>query len=159
MSTRTFNKVSPAIWRPGRFLSLPTTEAKLLYLYYLTCEHNNSAGCYRLPDGYACSDLGWSVEDYARERQHLVDAELIDFDPECSVIYLERWFKHNPPMNSKHKTGTMRIIEAIDSDRIREKVEKDFMEATGGREAVNVHSIEPQSDNRLTSTAYFGGGR
>lgn len=157
-SSRTFSKVSPALWRPGRFLSLPTSDTKLLYVYFLTCEHMNSAGCFRLPDGYACADLGWSAETYHAERDRLVEAGLIDFDSDCSVVYVERWFKHNPPMNSKHAAGTRRIIEGIESDRIREKVEADF---TATQEpAATVHPFDtPSTHSRLTGTNFMRGGR
>lgn len=161
MSTaRTFSKVSPAIWRPGRFLDLSTTEAKLLYVYFLTCEHNNSAGCYRIPDGYACADLGWSVETYHAERQRLVEAGLVDFDPECSVVFIERWFKHNVPATANHKTGTRRIVENIESDRLREKAEAEFLAVTEGTADENylANPLDKPSD-RLTSTRFMNGHR
>lgn len=154
-SSRTFSKVSPAIWRPGRFLVLPTTEAKLLYLYFVTCEHMNSAGSYRLPDGYACADLGWSIEEYRAERQRLVEGGMIAFDANTSEIYVERWFKHNVPATAKHKTGTMRLISAIESDVLREKAEADFAEATASMNPLDT----PMENNRLTSSRYFNGDR
>lgn len=156
MSARTFSKVSPAIWRPGRFLSLPTTESKLLYVYFLTCEHQNSAGCFRLPDGYACADLGWEAKQYQAERNRLVEVDLIAFDAATSEIYVERWFKHNLPANPKHKAGTRRLIEAIESDTIREKVEADFIEATEAPTA-NANPLDTPFDHgsRLINTGYM----
>ena len=125
MSNREFSKISPAVWRSGRFGALDT-EAKMLHLYYLSCEHQNSGGCFRLPDGYACSDLGWDVDKYRSCRDRVVNAGLISFDPATFEIYVHRWFKHNPPMNDKHAIGTRRVIDAIESDTIRELVEADF---------------------------------
>ena len=133
MSKREFSKVSPAVWRSGRFAGLGCSTAQVLYLYFLTCEHQNSAGCFRLPDGYACSDLGWDMQDYIDARDRLVAAGLICFDASTAEIYVERWFKHNPPTNEKHAIGTRRLIEAIESDAIREQVEADFQSADEAR--------------------------
>ena len=47
MSKREFSKVSPAVWRSGKFTGLECSTAQVLYLYFLTCEHQNSAGCFR----------------------------------------------------------------------------------------------------------------
>lgn len=134
MSKREFSKVSPAVWRSGKFASLKSSAAQVLHLYLLTCEHQNSAGCFRLPDGYACSDLGWTAQDYADARDGLVAAGLIRFDATTAEIYVERWFKHNPPTNEKHAAGTRRLIEAIESDGIREQVEADFLSADEARQ-------------------------
>jgi hypothetical protein len=101
MSKREFSKVSPALWRSGRFTGLECSTAQVLYLYFLSCEHQNSAGCFRLPDGYACSDLGWSLETYQSARDKLITAELITVDLVTAEIYVDRWLKHNPPMNEK----------------------------------------------------------
>ena len=56
MSKR-FTKVHPAIWRSQRFMGLASNDAKLLHLYFLTSEHQNSAGAYVIPDGYVAADL------------------------------------------------------------------------------------------------------
>ncbi|WP_378947797.1 hypothetical protein [Mesorhizobium sp. ANAO-SY3R2] len=133
MSKREFSKVSPAVWRSGRFTGLECSTAQVLYLYFLTCEHQNSAGCFRLPDGYACSDLGWDTSKYVDARSKLVKAELITFDVSTAEIYVDRWFRHNPPMNDKHATGTRRIIEGIESGDVREKVEAEFQAADDAR--------------------------
>jgi hypothetical protein len=159
MSSRLFSKISPAIWRPGRFTALPTVKAKLLHLYFLTCEHQTSAGCFRLPDGYACADLGWTVEEYRAERQKLIDAGLIAFDASTSEIYVERWFKHNVPATEKHKQGARRLIEAIESDEIHEKAEADFAAVAGAQISMNPLDPPRQPDTRLTGTAYMRRGQ
>lgn len=133
MSKREFTKVSPNVWRSNRFRKLPTSDAQLLYLYFLTCEHQNSAGCFRIPDGYACADLGWEESRYLGARTQLVDGDMVSFDPEGEVIYIHRWFKHSPPMNDKHAQGTMRLIFEIESDTLRDKVEEEFQEADDQR--------------------------
>lgn len=115
---REFSKVSPALWQSDRFNGLPSDDGRYLYVYLLTNEHQTSAGCYRLPDGYACSDLRWPRDRYATARTQLVAADLIKFDASAQVIMVTRWFKHNPPMNEDHHTGIVRILERLPSETI-----------------------------------------
>lgn len=115
---REYSKVSPVLWQSHRFNSLPSDEGRYLYLYLLTNEHQNSAGCYRLRDGTACDDLQWTKERYSKARSLLMAADLIQYDPGGSVIMITRWFKHNPPMNEDHYLGIVRILERLPSEVI-----------------------------------------
>jgi hypothetical protein len=87
---REFSKISPALWQSERFNSLPSDDGRYLYLYLLTNEHQNSAGCYRLLDLYACSDLRWSIERYSKARSELVDGGLVRFDAKGPVVMIVR---------------------------------------------------------------------
>jgi len=118
---RDFNKVSPTLWQSARFQGLPSDDGRFLFLYLLTCPHNNSAGCFWLPDGYACHDLGWEQNRYDAALQSLVAADMVDHDSENQVVLIERWFRHNPPMNKSHYKGILRQLEKVPSDRLREK--------------------------------------
>ncbi len=116
---RDFSKISPAVWQSSRFNSLPSDDGRYLYLYLLTNRHQNSAGCYRLPDGYACTDLLWRPDRYVAARQALQKADMIRFDAETIEVMITRWFKHNPPMNQSHYDGTERILERLESPRLQ----------------------------------------
>ena len=159
MSARKFSMISPAIWRPGRFLALGDPNAQVLYLYFLTCEHQNSAGCFRLPDGYACADLGWQLPQYVEVRQKLVAGEMIAFDAETSTIYVERWFQHCAAMSDKHAVGIRKTISAIESDVIREKVEADFEASETQRRGIQNPLDTPFSNgsSRLINSSYLSG--
>ena len=113
---RDFNKVSPTLWQSSRFVDLPSDDGRFLYLYLLTCHHQNSAGCFWLPDGYACNDIRWEAKRYVSARQSLLDADLIRYDDANHVVLIERWFKHNPPMNEKHRKGIASQIEKLESE-------------------------------------------
>ena len=115
---REFSKISPAVWHSTRFNSLPSDDGRYLYLYLLTNSHQNSAGCYRLPDGYACADLNWTLKRYGDARGQLIKAELICFDPAHSVVLITRWFKHNPPTSEDHVTGIERLLERLPSEEL-----------------------------------------
>lgn len=117
---RDFSKISPALWQSKRFNSLPSDDGRYLYLYLMTNSHQTSAGCYRLPDGYATDDLCWERSRYAQAKQELADAELILFDDAESVVMITRWFKHNPPMSGSHFIGIERTLERLPSQMIRQ---------------------------------------
>src|SRR5690606_26048657 len=67
---------------------------------------------------------GCSLEEYQSARAECAAAGMIDFDG--ATVFVERWFRHNPPMNDNHAKGTKRFIAEIESDRLREKVEAEF---------------------------------
>jgi hypothetical protein len=152
MSKREFTKVSPNLWRSKRFMAQSATS-QVLYLYLLTCEHQNSTGCFRLPDGYACADLHWSMTEYQAARDSLVAADLVSFDDATSLIYVRRWFKHSPPMNEKHAIGTVKMITEIEADGIREIVEIEFAEANG------IRGRKPSTENPTIPSRISGGRR
>lgn len=126
---RDFSKISPALWQSQRFNTLPSDDGRYLYLFFLTCQHQNSAGCYRISDGYACDDLQWPKERYLNARSLLIAADLIAFDNDCLVVMLCRWFKHNPPMNEKHLIGIERILEKLPSITIQSAAQGALNEA------------------------------
>jgi hypothetical protein len=123
---RDYSKISPSVWHSQRFNNLPSDDGRYLYLYLLTSSHQTSAGCFQLPDGYACSDLRWTLERYKAALEQLVDADLIHLDAETSVVMITRWFKHNPPMSDSHLLGIERVLERIPSVSICEVAQEDL---------------------------------
>ncbi len=162
---REFSKITPAMWRDKRFRSLPSSDAKLAFMFLIASEHQNSAGAYRLPTLYACNDLGWDVERFTTARDEVLASGLVAFDSETEEYFCLGWFKANPAMGPKHATGVMRRIFEIESDQIREAAEAEFSasqeEKTAAKEALSgsVHSLDDYSGSRLTRTRFLQGGR
>jgi hypothetical protein len=159
MSGREWSKISPALWRSPRFIGLQGSDERLLLVYYMTSDHMNSSGCYRLPDGYAIADLGWTMERYRAARPPLIEADLISFDPRTEEVFVHRWFKHNPPTNAKHAKGARRLINKIDSDDLREKAEAEFCETDWGGQSEQVVNSELSNHSRLANTRLASVGR
>ena len=145
---RHFNKVSPTLWQSRRFQGLPSDDGRLLFLYFLTCPHNNSAGCFFLPDGYACHDLGWEKDCYEEALESLIDAEMVDYDSENQVVLIEQWFRHNPPMNPSHHGGIIGQLERVPSDRLSEKA-LDELEASKNGIGERKRDGGPQPPDKL----------
>lgn len=133
-SARDFSKVAPVVWWSRKFRGL-SDRGKIGYLYILSNGHVTSAGCYELPDGYACADLEWSLDEWEGIRGELIAAGMVDHDPANNVVFVEQWYRFNGPMNDKHAKGTLRFLEAVESERLREKAIAQFREADAERMA------------------------
>jgi hypothetical protein len=166
MSERDFNMVSPAIWQSDKFAGLPTDRAKLLHFYLITNSHQNSSGGYRLPVGYAASDMRVSPQAIEEDLSALVDAGLILHDVATKEIYVLGWYQHCPPANERHAKGAKKRIEKIASDAIRETMEADFAATTWGAKVCQTAEVHPfdaanslgQRADRLMSTSFMRGG-
>jgi hypothetical protein len=134
MAKRQFSKVSPAIWASRRFRSV-SVPARTFLIYLMTNEHIDSSGCYRLPLAYAAHDFDVEPDQVGELLGELVKADLISRDEEADWVFIKRWFKHNPPINDSHATGTRKIISQIESDPLREETETAFNEAVEAIEA------------------------
>jgi hypothetical protein len=125
---REFTKLSPTIWTSKVFQAL-TVRERNQFLYLLAGPNQTSAGCCRVPESYACGDLGCKPIDYRNINVRLQDVQLIEFDTETSEVLITGWFKDNPPMNDKHRKGTQKEIDRIQSDQLRSASQAAFDEA------------------------------
>jgi hypothetical protein len=126
---RDFTKLTPTIFDDKRFLSLVTEpiSPQVVFFYLMGGKHQNSAGCYKLPDLYAASDLHCSVDGYVAARRALVEAGLILYDEETNELYIVGWFASNGSLtNWKHAAGTERLIYQIESQTIADAAYQDF---------------------------------
>ena len=153
---RDFSKVSPLLYRSHRYRSLGD-DAKLLFHYLLTSEHQNSAGAYRLPTGYALVDMDWDAERYEPAMQELVQVDMIARDMATDEVRICRWFKHNPPMNPSHRKGIASLLTKLESNELREQAIAELQQVemekfTGpGKQPSGFHNGD------LTKTRFFSG--
>ncbi len=155
--TKGFTKVyGEALWGSKRFLAA-SDKAKLAYVYFLSNTHSNSIGAYRIPDGYALVDLGWTRDEYVAARTELEAVELIYFDDDTSVVYVANWFRHSPPQNEKHAQGCQRMILELESDLIADLVQRDFDVANNARLAARNPLDDPKVSTALMHSRLMGG--
>lgn len=109
---RDYSKVSQSLWRSRRFRPL-TRDLKLLYVYLLTCPHQNSIGCFILPAAYIEADMDLSKKTRARQVSDLCDTGLIRvYEPE-NIVQIDKFLVHNPPCNKGHADGAAKIALSL----------------------------------------------
>jgi hypothetical protein len=155
---RDFSKVSVSLWQSDRFTNLPTDDARMLFLYMLTTPHGNSAGCFRLADGYAQADLRWTAERYCAARLALVDSGMIEYDAATSVVLIAKWFDHNPIMNMKHRQGVEAILRKIPCQHLRDRRAEEI-QALAEKAQAEREEANPLPNNRLNTAHLNGKGR
>ena len=143
MSNRLFTMVPGTIWSDQKFKNLPTDLDRYLFIYILTSGHQNLAGTYGLPDGYAATDLGWTVEEYQQRREHLVVAGFIKFDSTTSEVMVVDWFQWNPASGLRVTPGIRRVVSNIKSTHVRAALEQALNDA---------QAPHPQSDDPTAVT-------
>ena len=116
---RDWSKISPSIWRNNNFHSLEDDRYRYFYLYIFTNQHQNCAGAYRLPLGYAAEDLNWQKVTVEDGLQVLARAGLIVWSQATDELYLRGWFVENPAVSANHQKGVKKILNKILDDHIR----------------------------------------
>jgi hypothetical protein len=146
---REFNKVSPTIWQDADFQKLPFRE-RYTFLYLRTCQHQSSAGCFMLPEGYALVDLGgWDAKTYRESIKAVETAGLITTDPETSEVLINGWFDDNGPMNNNHRISIQRNIDAIKSPTLK-KIAQDRLDAFWTASEIERGKNPPRSGKAVT---------
>jgi hypothetical protein len=144
--SREFSKISPKVWRSKRFRALPSDDARMFLVFAMTCEHQTSAGCFRMPDAYGAADLAWPIERMKTARSEVIDAGLLAFDKATDEYFVPGWFAHNKPMNASHQKAIIRYISDLESDAVREVAEAEL------QPALIPSTVESICGTRLTTT-------
>lgn len=104
-----YTKIESIIWRDAKFQKL-TVEARLAFIYLLTCPHRNILGLYVLPEDYAASDLGWTQAKFRAAVSSLEQACMVSRTNE--FVLLVNYLKHNAPENPNSiKAGIDKLRE------------------------------------------------
>lgn len=114
---RTFSKVLNSLWTSSKkWAALDgSDQSRLLYLYLLTCPHNNSIGCFILKRGYIMADLGWSDSAIDRAIEDLCKVSLISYESREHVFKINGFLDKSPITNIKHAIGAVKLaLELLD---------------------------------------------
>lgn len=109
---REYGQIQSSFWADPEVQAL-SGEARLLACYLLTGPHSNGLGCYRLPNGYAQTDLGWSVETILKGFDELLS---IGFAYRCErtfYVLIPNFLRWNPIANPKVAMARMKELEAV----------------------------------------------
>jgi len=84
----TFRKFDTCTWTDPWFEKLSPAE-KLAFIYFWTNDHCNSAGIYEISESRIRFEIGHGVETVVPALK-----PKIEWFPECSVVWIKNFFKH-----------------------------------------------------------------
>src|SRR5215469_7860711 len=124
-----FTMVRRSIWGSARFRSLPGSDAKLLYFYFLTCPHQTGTGCFVHNEAYALADLNkaglnWTPDYYVNRKAEVEASGLVLSDHDTGEILIDRWWGGAGPNNQKWFDGARVQCGAIESPTLRQAAQE-----------------------------------
>ncbi len=158
-----YTGIYDTFWTDKKVESL-SDDAKLLFLYLITCPHRNIIGFYRLPKKYIAADLDWSVERVSKGLGMLCEAGLIGYDETVSIVLIRKFLRHNPINNpNQEKAAESKISELEDNSLFGEflaflntlaKPLKTLEETVSKRLPEGFRNKEPEPEERIKNQKY-----
>lgn len=109
---RDYGKIHTGFWASETILGLDS-DSRLLAIYLMTSQHTTMLGAFRLPDAYACEDLGWVPERFQNGLKTLVDAGFVKYDPTTKVVWIIKFTKWNKPDNPNQQKSIAKLAQAL----------------------------------------------
>lgn len=107
-----YQPILTSIWTDEKFTKFNDVQ-KVLWMYLLTCPHSNMLGLYRLPVGYAVSDLHWSSERFQERFGELLQEQFLEWDEEGQIVLIKNHLKHRPLENQNQVKAAIKVLDTI----------------------------------------------
>jgi len=105
--------INDQIWRSNR-LSGCTVEDRYALFYFLTSPFSNVIGAYEIVIRVAASEMGWDPDSQLMPvMRRLIDAGILDFDPQANYIWIKDWWDHNSAKMAVATTLRKKTLEQI----------------------------------------------
>ncbi|HZF98277.1 MAG TPA: hypothetical protein VEY92_08555 [Pseudoxanthomonas sp.] len=88
-------------------------DCRLLAAYLLTSPHTNMIGAFRLPDAYACDDLGWDAKRLRNCFETLSQAGFIKYSESAKWVWVIKFLHFNKPANPNMVKAAIKLAEGI----------------------------------------------
>lgn len=87
---REYSKIGPQFWngRTGKALKREGSEAVIVALYLMTCQHANMLGLYFLSLAYVAHDTGLGLEGASKGLEGACKAGFCKYDAEAEVVWV-----------------------------------------------------------------------
>jgi len=131
---RDYGKVYTSFWSSATIRGL-SDDGRILALYLMTSPHTTIIGAFRLPDGYVCEDLQWSIERVSVTLTELFDNGFANRCETTKWVWIRKHLDWNPPENPNQRKSCAKVSQQI-PDECGWKLE--FMRVCG-----EVIGIEP----------------
>lgn len=109
---RDYGKVHSSFWSSSTIRAM-SDDGRMLALYLMTSNHTTIAGCFRLPDGYACEDLGWTS---ARVKKGFEELFANGFSNRCETtkwVWICKHLQWNQPENPNQRKAAVKLALQI----------------------------------------------
>lgn len=114
-----YSKVYKKIWFSPTFCNL-SDDAKMLFLYLLTCPWNNQIGLFVLKLGYALADLKWDEKRFRKAMKELQETVvwggkkgLVKWDEKTGLLWIRNFLEHNPLYNPNQVKAAIKKLEEL----------------------------------------------
>lgn len=88
-------------------------DARLLAAYLLTSPHTTMIGAFRLPDAYACDDLGWDAKQLRNGFQTLSDVGFIKYCATTKWVWVIKFLQWNKPANPNIVKAAVKMASSV----------------------------------------------
>lgn len=112
---RDYGKVHISFWSSETLRGIGE-EARVLALYLLTSPHTTMIGAFRLPDAYACEDLGWTPKQFRNGLETLSACSFIKYCDRTRVVWVRKFLQWNRPENPNQRKAAVKLAEALPAD-------------------------------------------
>ena len=109
---RDYGKVHTGFWSSATIRAL-SDDGKMLALYLLTSPHSTITGVFRLPDGYVCEDIDWSIERVSEGFAELFRNGFANRCETTKFVWILKYLKFNPLENPNQRKSASKIASTI----------------------------------------------
>src|SRR5690606_38799197 len=88
-------------------------DARTLAAYLLTSPHTTTMGAFRLPDAYACDDLGWTSERLRNGFETLSRIGFVRYDSATKWVWVVKFLEWNRPANPNIWKAIARMANGV----------------------------------------------
>ena len=67
----------------------------------------------RVPDAYACEDLGWDSKRFQNGLKTLSEAGFVKYDGMAKVVWIVKFVKWNRPDNPNQQKSIIKLAQAL----------------------------------------------
>ena len=108
-------KVGPQFWsgRTGRALKAKGTEAVIVAMYLMTCQHANMLGLYHLNPAYITADTGLPLEGALKGLRSACEAGFCRFDEDSMVVWVIEMARYQVAAQLEPRTTAARASSAV----------------------------------------------
>jgi len=109
---RDYGKVHSSFWSSQTIRGM-SDDGRMLALYLMTSPHTTIAGVFRLPDGYACEDLGWSCGRLSKGFAELFAKGFANRCETTKWVWIVKHLDWNPPENPNQRKAAAKVAKSV----------------------------------------------